>query len=1342
MRQVLTPLDPSWSNRQIGLAPRHLAPPMFPWLHGDSAFRAWLSGEEKPILWIHGTPGSGKTTLCDHIIPVVRETPLGSPAPLVLSHFFNPFDTRTLGDQGLLESLASQFFLQTQDPTVVVAITRLEHGFQLRELGSYTYTKIQKHGLHRWTLEDLWTAIAKFIAHHSHDLGRKTVIIIDAVEQSTPSGIDECAPVKPVMLNRLLRLCASKEALVKVLVTSRFALKKTPDTVLTMDLDKATVPDRGLVIKRELHKYSLVMRASHVCQWSETLSARGGPPFLQLDLLLQLLARTPIPKTMTENPLPPETLKIHLEGDPEKRTILLYQELFSDLVKDIRQSRPGARTAPSLASFGGRSRAALVASSMDGPDLLWFLDALGWILHATQPLTLHQLCIGVQLISIARAERNAKNVSAGDKRNDDNLRRIDEDDEEEHGQVNEDVMTFSKLEDQAKDINDAWGILSTKLGPLVIRTANDKVNLCHSTVRQFLLDQMSTEDDHRSYSHEWHCSIASACLQYLMLEDEERMYDSDDLHEYDSDDSFSDESYSSDNSNSSDSDCGEDKGDMVDGLDQGDMGDGVGSKLDDSGSATPEITIPEIEYNKAKPEAGSAEGSNTDATKGIEPSNFDRSGGEGMDIDTGRSSDDESGLGDDEGGGSEEDEDDKEHGESITNVTDPGGLFAYASLNWFKHCRLASELPVGKTTYTRLIELVCEFLLDPDKMARWNTVYSFQQRSSPTLARRLSYRIVRCPVSIASYLGLTDVVEVLLPNASLEGNVRSLSLTVASQNGHLNVVERLLAYKLDPQVDVPKEYFKAVSRACRAGHVQVVELICDWNKEVTSQSHPMLRYFFQISAIFGQEATMSCIYKRLGKLSWGLCQRLMYKVAGIGHLETFNLLLAYYDAKAEGSANNAWEPESPFISASHNGHFGIVQSLLSGPPRLNITNIPEKTSNMQYTIAEKVFRDVVTKGSAQIAKLMLSHIGKQKLLQSEEEVEQLEDEDTPLHIASSRGYLELVTVLLEHEANPYAGIKGTNTPLDNACTRNKKMPFTDTCTGKPVPLYNNPQIVDLLCKAASQNRNSNDQDLRKYRDSALSIAIKEANPSHVRTLLRWGANPNSTMEKSPLLQSVFQLLRTSWAVVAADIFEALVDFGADMFRGSNPGPALDPDPGSAPDPDPPLLLAIRLVSAEVPGAKGILDCCVKALLKMPILKPLNTPNTPSWGGAPPIFYFAASPGANAQFKSLLKAAPDVIDLKAKDSDGRTILDVALDPGIRKMIQESTGSSKGQNDTKLKDDSTVPSVCDTMILANTGIAGWLECNNCQKLIDGFFFRKHIYSLATCFCYASRITEFHG
>lgn len=78
------------------------------WIFEHETYQSWLKGEMTPrALWVHGPPGSGKSTLCRKVAESVEED---EPSAVIASHYFRFDQNHTTYD--VLKSLAVQLWDQ------------------------------------------------------------------------------------------------------------------------------------------------------------------------------------------------------------------------------------------------------------------------------------------------------------------------------------------------------------------------------------------------------------------------------------------------------------------------------------------------------------------------------------------------------------------------------------------------------------------------------------------------------------------------------------------------------------------------------------------------------------------------------------------------------------------------------------------------------------------------------------------------------------------------------------------------------------------------------------------------------------------------------------------------------------------------------------------------------------------------------------------------------------------------------------------------------------------------------------------------------------------------------
>ncbi|KAI9878600.1 MAG: hypothetical protein M1830_000460 [Pleopsidium flavum] len=106
----LQPVDPSTNHNNA--RPKH-EPTTGNWLLKSGELAAWLC-EPKQLLWLHGTPGCGKSILCSTVIEHVKTWCKTQPKCNLVYFYFDFSDSKKQATIGLVRSVLSQLISQTR----------------------------------------------------------------------------------------------------------------------------------------------------------------------------------------------------------------------------------------------------------------------------------------------------------------------------------------------------------------------------------------------------------------------------------------------------------------------------------------------------------------------------------------------------------------------------------------------------------------------------------------------------------------------------------------------------------------------------------------------------------------------------------------------------------------------------------------------------------------------------------------------------------------------------------------------------------------------------------------------------------------------------------------------------------------------------------------------------------------------------------------------------------------------------------------------------------------------------------------------------------------------------
>ena len=257
---------------------------------------------------------------------------------------------------------------------------------------------------------------------------------------------------------------------------------------------------------------------------------------------------------------------------------------------------------------------------------------------------------------------------------------------------------------------------------------------------------------------------------------------------------------------------------------------------------------------------------------------------------------------------------------------------------------------------------------------------------------------------IASDLGHMAVIETLLVEYNNDPNVQNKAgwsaIMFASRNGHLLVVELLLKKHANPNVQNLKGW-TALMFASHNGHHQVVEILLKKGADPNIHAIDGLTALIMAS-INGHLQVVALLLKAsanpnsCSEQGW---TALMFAIL-IGNLQLAELLLK------ERADPNAYSNEgrTALMFSSENGHIQIAQLLLKEKANPNAHNNEGWTSLMFAS----------RNGHLQLSELLLKEKVDPNVCSS--------TGCTALLLASKKGHSNVVKTLLQHKANPHIEI--------------------------------------------------------------------------------------------------------------------------------------------------------------------------------------------------------------------------------------------------------------------------------------------------------------------------------
>ena len=239
------------------------------------------------------------------------------------------------------------------------------------------------------------------------------------------------------------------------------------------------------------------------------------------------------------------------------------------------------------------------------------------------------------------------------------------------------------------------------------------------------------------------------------------------------------------------------------------------------------------------------------------------------------------------------------------------------------------------------------------------------------------------PLIVASDLGHLSVVETLLIEHNNDPNVRNkkgwTAIFFASQNGHYKVAEILLQKGADPNMYY-NDRWTALMIASENGHYQIVEILLDKGAD------PNIR---------NEEGETALIY-----------------ASENGHYQVVEILL---DKGADPNIRNE-EGETALIYASENGHYQVVEILLD----------KGADPNMRNEDGETALTSAILRVDYKMVEILLKKGADPNI--------QAKDGRIALMFAIMEDNSDIIEVLLRYNANPHYFVTVDGLPIDSlAC---------------------------------------------------------------------------------------------------------------------------------------------------------------------------------------------------------------------------------------------------------------------------------------------------------------------
>jgi ankyrin repeat protein len=250
-------------------------------------------------------------------------------------------------------------------------------------------------------------------------------------------------------------------------------------------------------------------------------------------------------------------------------------------------------------------------------------------------------------------------------------------------------------------------------------------------------------------------------------------------------------------------------------------------------------------------------------------------------------------------------------------------VYIYAACNWGHHAREAEKVNA---------EIILSFLQNDLKLSAASQAMFFPSFKSRGYSQRFPYHFTG--VHAASFFGLKDIVNDLLV-AKAEPDIMDgygqRPLLLAARNGHIEVVERLLAANADVNAGILRTDGRtAIQAAAEGGYLKIVERLLAANANVNAAATEYGRTALQAAARVGHLEVVERLLTANAAVNAaggdGLGGRTAIQAAAEGgHLEVVErLLTTNADVNAVG-----WHDDFTALQlAAKGGHLSVVERLL------------------------------------------------------------------------------------------------------------------------------------------------------------------------------------------------------------------------------------------------------------------------------------------------------------------------------------------------------------------------------------------------------------------------------
>ena len=363
-------------------------------------------------------------------------------------------------------------------------------------------------------------------------------------------------------------------------------------------------------------------------------------------------------------------------------------------------------------------------------------------------------------------------------------------------------------------------------------------------------------------------------------------------------------------------------------------------------------------------------------------------------------------------------------------------------------------------------------------------------------------------------------------------NTHGSLLTIASKEGHDQIVEILLAQGVDVNAQI--DSWSALHYASREGYESVVKMLLDKGAHVSLQTRQENTALL-LASKNGHDSVVKLLLENGADIDArnNTGERALYHAIRRGNESIVKILL---DHKAD--VNAQLRSKSAIQSASQYGHESMVKLLLDHGA----------DSNAQDRLRESAMHKVTKSNNSTIARLLLNHKADPNI--------QNKFGESPLHLASQNGGSLIVEILLNHGADVHARTRRDDSVLHYAADRGHCL-IVETLLNHGVDInlqnkdgesalhYASHKGSDMAVKMLLDHE-ANVDVRNKNGESVLHCASGRGHVSTVRILLDHGADIHARTKNG---DSALHFASTG----TADVVELLLSHGADLYARNKLG---------------------------------------------------------------------------------------------------------------------------------------------------------------------------------------------